>query len=172
MDCREVQKRLPVDPDSDLSEEERSQIQAHLDSCIACQKEARRLEASWQVLGRWQEVEPSPYFKQKFWSKIADLDKNKRSKGWLSWGWRIAWVPVGSLAAIFLLILTWIIWPSTQKNGDFPIATTNQQSGLLEFAASLDLLEHKDLLLEMELLEDFDLLLALEEDDEISNEEG
>ncbi|MCI0528138.1 MAG: zf-HC2 domain-containing protein [Nitrospira sp.] len=170
MDCHEVQKRLPVDLDSDLSEEQRLQIQAHLATCIPCQKEVRRLEASWQVLGRWREIEPSPYFKQRFWSRIADLDKNKQSKGW--WGWRIAWVPAGSLAAVLLLILTWILWSSTQKDGDLQVAPMNQQSNLLEFAATLDLLEHKDLLLEIELLEDFDLLLALEEDTKSPNEEG
>jgi type VI protein secretion system component VasK len=159
-----------VDLDSDLSEEQRSLIQAHLNTCIACQKETRQLEASWQALGRWRETEPSPYFKQKFWSRIADLDKNVQSKGW--GGWRVAWIPAGSLAAVLLLILTWILWPSTQKNGDLQIASTDQQSRLLEFATTLDLLEHKDLLLEMELLQDLDLLLALEEDAASPNEEG
>jgi hypothetical protein len=117
-------------------------------------------------LGQWQEVNPSPHFKQRFWEKISELEKQKASKGWISWGWRTVWVPVGSLAAVFFLILLWVLWPSAPKDGDVQMATANQQNSLLELAASLDLLEHKDLLLQMELLEDFDLLLALDEGSE------
>jgi anti-sigma factor RsiW len=166
MNCHEVKKKLPDFLDSQLSEEQSTQIHHHLESCMPCTQEVKRLQTTWEVLGQWPEVNPSPHFKQRFWEKISELEKQKAPKGWLSWGWRTAWIPLGSLAAALFLILLWVLWPSAQKDDDVQMATVNQQNSLLELAASLDLLEHKDLLLEMELLEDFDLLLALDEGSE------
>ncbi len=173
MNCHEVEKRLPLFLEPDLPEVQKSEIREHLSSCPACAEKARKLESTWRLLGQWPEAEPSPQFKQRVWVRIDEIEEKRRAKKWTfalgGWGWRVAWLPVGSLAAALLLILTWVYWSSYRKD----ITTTaDSQVGTLELILSLDLLEHKDILLEMELLEDFDVLLALEESPGNSGTEG
>lgn len=170
MDCREVKRSLPAFLESDLSEDQRSQIRDHLTSCASCAQEMKQIEAAWEALGQWEEVSPSPLFKKKFWEKIADREGQKAPKGWTSWGWRVAWVPVGSLAAVLLAAFLWLFWSQPERTGTIQLAI--EHGKLVELAASMELLEHKELVEEMDLLEEFELLLALEDVSETPDEEG
>ncbi|GEM_PF-2697542 len=164
MDCHDIRKNLSDFLESELTQEQSAEIRTHLASCRPCTQEMKRHLATWKTLGKWKEIEPSPHFKQRFWSKIAEIENQKRSKAWLHWDWRPAWrIPLGSAAAVLLVTLTWFLWPSAERERQ--VAQSDKNNSLVELVTSLDLIEDKEVLAEMDLLQDesFDLLLSLEE---------
>ena len=180
MDCHEVKNSLSALLDSDLPQEDESQIRYHLESCGACKKEMETLQATWNLLGQWNTEEPASDFEQKFWAKIAEVETHERPNGWLdfiqTWffpqkRWRVSWVPLGSLATAMLLIMAWIFQPTSTETPR-PAVVHNEQTTMVEMLTSLNMLEHKELIENMELLENFELLLNLEEMYSSTSENG
>ncbi len=187
MDCHEVKNSLPAFLEADLQQEDESIIRLHLDNCTACKAELEVLQASWDILGQWKAEEPARDFEQKFWTKIAEVETSKSSpvrldrlQKWLRssrsqrW-WKTSWVPLGSLAAAAMVLITiWIFRSSSPGVTGFGEQTASQQeeAAMVEMLSSLSILEHDELIENMELLENFELLLSLEEMSREKDEKG
>lgn len=172
MECHDVKKRLPELLDKDEMPEDATQLLDHLESCALCTNEMKRLQASWDLLETWKGIEPSSNFKQKVWTKIHERKTHEVSSRWFPRRWWISWVSwasLGSLAVVMLLIVTWILWPSS---GKWSTDEMNKKRSALEMLVSLDVLEMEDLLTDMELLENLDMLLALEEVSQTLDKDG
>ncbi len=80
MKCRKVKKYLSVFLDGELDVKERLEIEAHLKKCFSCSHERDLLQDSWEMLGRWNDIEPSAHFKAGFWRKVQEQESGKRKQ--------------------------------------------------------------------------------------------
>ncbi|OGX37716.1 MAG: hypothetical protein A3G91_01930 [Omnitrophica WOR_2 bacterium RIFCSPLOWO2_12_FULL_50_9] len=71
MRCVEIKKLIPVYLDGESDPQETMAVKEHLASCAACQKELHALERSWKMLGEWQNIEPSPGYVSRFWTRVS-----------------------------------------------------------------------------------------------------
>lgn len=60
MDCADIQERTTAYFAEELSPVEREQVLTHLATCSACRQETEALHSTWELLGTWREVSPSP----------------------------------------------------------------------------------------------------------------
>lgn len=60
MDCADIQERTTAYLAEELSPVEREQVLTHLATCSGCRQETETLRSTWELLGTWREVSPSP----------------------------------------------------------------------------------------------------------------
>ena len=70
MDCHEIRKLIPLYLDHELGEVDQQQVDAHVQNCPDCQREAREIEKSWELLGEIKAVEPDPNYLARFWQSV------------------------------------------------------------------------------------------------------
>jgi predicted membrane metal-binding protein len=118
--------------------------------------EEEKKQALLQFVGKWQEIDPTPDFKARFWSKINNAPQPEwmEHQKWWSWSWPQIFVPASAFVAIFVVVLSFLVWAPYQKD-----------ARVASFSGSIptELLDNKDLLTDMELLSDLDLLMEIEE---------
>lgn len=106
MNCSEVVERLPALLEGELSPEAEQAVRLHLSACMACREEEHALVGAWDVLGDWEDLEPSADLTERIMARVR-LDEavvvplgRPRWQGALHrWGRRVA-----ALAATFLLV--------------------------------------------------------------------
>ncbi len=80
MDCKTVEKHLPLFIEKQLSENIRAQVQEHLNTCSDC---ARLLDRFWQVwpsLESRQDIQPSAGFALQLQRRVIDFDEESCRK--------------------------------------------------------------------------------------------
>ena len=168
MNCDEVKEGLSGFLESDLSEGRMAQIRDHLARCQSCSEERRRIEAGWELLRAWPEVEPSRDLAGRIWARIEQDEPV--FKGRFQWGSWPTWAPVGGLVAATILITIWLVNPITKMKKDVVMLEADQT--VIEMISSIELLEQTELFEEMELLQSYDFLLTIDENTELLGMEG
>ncbi|MBI3359191.1 MAG: hypothetical protein HY037_06410 [Nitrospirae bacterium] len=124
--------------------------------------EEKKQQGVWELVGKWQEVNPTPDFKKRFWSRINEPALLVRSWGvralkaslsglHIEWSWPEIFIPASAFAAILVVVVSFLIWS--------PYENQNQ---VVDIMAWVDLVENKELLTEMELLADLDLIMEID----------
>ncbi len=169
MNCMEFKERLP-DLIGSRPEGWESSIIEHLSSCALCHEEHRRLQAGWELLKEWRDIEPSPGIQKEVLARINRIETSGKFRKPVPRRWRTAWASLGSLAAALLLIAFYLLWPSWKK--ETPVEESMGMIHLSEFLTMEEILEERELFSEMDLLENLDILLALDEMSEIPEKDG
>ncbi len=133
MNCKRVQKLLPLFVGEDLSAEKMSEVKIHLDTCRACLKEYKTYEVSLTqtkgLLARerkdWEDEE---------WElavQRAVIDKPARVSSLMPWPYKKSWA--FALMALLVVVLTlFVIRPANididEQTG---IVTSKTPSGIL-----------------------------------------
>jgi anti-sigma factor RsiW len=77
MNCQEIKKLLIPFLESELSESDRAIVEAHLQSCVDCQKEKMLLEKTWSMLDGLGSPKVSSDFTMDLMAKIYEQEEEK-----------------------------------------------------------------------------------------------
>lgn len=80
MGCLEIREKLLDYIEGNVSDNDKTVIGAHLETCPVCRKEYVAYNKSWEALDGWRDIEPDPAYKAHFWEGVR-----KRETGLLSW---------------------------------------------------------------------------------------
>ncbi len=142
MKCREIHEQIHEALDGRLDVAARRKLDAHLESCAACQEKAENLKGMWDLLLEFPEIEPSPHF----------LARVKRRLG-IPFGWKLAGGLLASAAAV-LLAFVFLAGPTAgpdEPGVDPKAPVTAEERELLEY---LDVAENYEVVGALEVLID------------------
>ena len=103
MSCERMENRILAYMDGRLNENERAEVQKHLDACPACRVRATEFSSVSDLLDELPVIEPSPAFDVRVRARIAA--EPIRQSWWASWGW-LRPSPRIAFAASMLLLAT------------------------------------------------------------------
>jgi predicted anti-sigma-YlaC factor YlaD len=159
MECHEIKKLIPVFLDHELSDADDQQVKAHLLNCPDCQREARAIEKSWDLLGELKAVEPDPNYMARFWQSV-DVQMPWYSKIYENVQavfLQRHWVPAMAGAVIVVMISTIATMQYLKKpNAAAVLVELNEAE--LEMVANIDLAEHYEIIHELDFFSDFDII--------------
>ena len=70
MKCEEIKNNMTAFLEGELSGEDEKLFRAHIDSCSQCREEIELHRETWNILGEWKDIEPSPSFTADFWEAV------------------------------------------------------------------------------------------------------
>jgi len=146
MSCERVSNSLVSYLDGRASAEERSIVEAHLQSCAACRERAEEFRRLWDVMAEAPAVEPSFGFDARLRQRIA-AEARPRLWSWL--------VPSPRLAAAVVVLVGLSIFVSVKPNK--PMTTGNSTVNSEEqfrMIKDLGVLENYDVLSNFDALSD------------------
>ena len=77
MKCKKVRKKLLIFINGEFSEKHRIKIRNHLNGCPDCLKQSNVLSKIWDVPGKLEKIEPSPYLWNKISLRIAEYENSQ-----------------------------------------------------------------------------------------------
>jgi predicted anti-sigma-YlaC factor YlaD len=134
MTCETARPLLPLHPDPGERPEVRDAVADHLRACPACADAWRRLQASWEALGTWDDVAPAPGFADAVHARVRASARRRRH-----------WAPMAAAAAVLLAVTSLFLVPTVTAPG---LSSTD-----IEIVRHLDLLENYELVSAMDALE-------------------
>jgi len=75
MKCLKVRRKLIAFLDNELGKQERDKIEEHLNSCSVCSEELNNLSGVFETICLYEEIEPSPHFRNIVKQKIEKQEK-------------------------------------------------------------------------------------------------
>ncbi len=84
MNCEETKLNITSLLEGDLSSEDEENFKAHIETCPHCREEVEAHKKTWQILEKWEDIEPSPSFTADFW-KAVEKDPEAASIGESTW---------------------------------------------------------------------------------------
>jgi len=157
MDCSEIIKLIPLYLDGELEADEHLHVQSHLDACTECRREARAIQATWEMIDELDDIQPDPNFQTRFWSRVANQtswqEKFLNDIKDLIFDRRL--VPALAAAGLILCVSS----VATYKY----IQTSSSDGFMAEFSdADLDMMDNIDLAENFDLIRNIDLISDLE----------
>ncbi|MFQ5963387.1 MAG: anti-sigma factor family protein [Candidatus Scalinduaceae bacterium] len=159
MDCQSIQKLIPVYLDAQLEAQELRKVKEHLNDCPHCQKEMVRFEKSWDLLSKWEDVEPEPGYISRFWERLS-LERPWYERFLLNLKDiftvrkpAFVWATVSMV--IIVCILTFSNYLINLKT-DNMLASMNPQD--LELLGELELVQNIDIIENIDWLEDWEII--------------
>lgn len=146
MNCEKVSSSLIGYLDGRANAEERSMVEAHLQSCAACRERAEEFRRLWDVMAEVPAVEPSFGFDTRLRQRIATEGRPRL------WAWL---VPSPRLAAAVVVLVGLSVFVSVKPNG--PVTVGNSQANSEEqfrMIKDLGVLENYDVLSNFDALSD------------------
>ena len=70
MNCEDIQKQLKAFQSTDMDEQNKNEIQIHVNSCQKCSRYLQQLTRLSEVVQAWKGMEPSPYLWKKVKSRL------------------------------------------------------------------------------------------------------
>ena len=109
MDCRNVQDRMTAYLAQELVPVEQEHLLAHLAICDGCRQETETFRETWEMLGTWQDVSPSPALEARILANLGRIEPSvvrasqPRLQPWL--------VATSALVAALLSTLSALLLP-------------------------------------------------------------
>jgi len=110
MRCREVEKKLSAYSDGELSQDQRTRLESHIQQCNTCRQSLEMLSGIWNLVGELPEAKFLPNFYVRLKARMA-LDAEKREARWFD---RVL-IPASAVAIVVFGILVGSI---AGKNGE------------------------------------------------------
>jgi anti-sigma factor RsiW len=163
MNCSDARPILPLYLDGDLQEAERHRLDVHLETCPECRRELELLEASWQMLGELDEIEPEPFYVSRFFARVeAKMPWHAKLAGFIK-GLLAPRPLIPILAAAILVIVIAVGVNQLPPNSDKELAMIQFNGVDPEMVESMDVAEYFDLINELDFLSDMEVIQDLDE---------
>lgn len=165
MQCHKIKKLIPGFLEGALDSKSNQDVLKHLQACEVCAKEKELYEKTWQLMGEWQDIEPEPGFKSRFWNRLVSRKTEIIRTPALNILRLTQRLTVAlATAAIVILAMNFVIPKYFQsKNTEILISSLNEEEMVL--IENIDLLENLELIEAIEFLEDLDIIENLGEQD-------
>lgn len=135
VNCKHARQLLSEHVDGRLAGPLRRDLENHLTACVSCREEEQSLRVTWELLGNYPTIEPSPNFFMKLRAKLR----------------RPAWKVLGPIVAVAAaVVLTVGLFVAQGGSPKVPVVTDEER----ELAENLELLENYDTLSTLELIAD------------------
>jgi predicted anti-sigma-YlaC factor YlaD len=164
MNCTDSRHLLPVYLDGELEESEQRRVQAHLDGCEACRREAEIIANSWVMLGELDEIEPNPFYVSRFFARVAERRP-----------WHAKWIdalkglltprrllPIMAAAGLVILIGISVTRIQQRTAEDTRLAAIQFNGVDPELFESIEIADNFELINEWEFLSDMEIIQELE----------
>ena len=103
MNCKKVRKMLTAYISDELGGDERWKIETHLQMCPSCQREHTSFQATREMLGIWNEVNPPEELSQRFEVRLAEEMQKGETKSFIPFRWLSSkWLHVSATAVCFI----------------------------------------------------------------------
>lgn len=109
--CLQVEELLPAYDEGDLAPDEVRRLEGHLAGCASCRTLLAGLRSSWERLGSWEDLEPSPAWRQDFWRSLGREDERRRW-GPLRFLRDRRWAGLATAAVLALGFFGGTLWPA------------------------------------------------------------
>jgi anti-sigma factor RsiW len=144
MSCKNIESALIAYLDGKARENERRDVEAHLETCAACRTRAEEFRRVWSVLDEVPAVEPSLGFDARVRQRVA-AEPRPRPFGWL--------IPQPRFAFAISLLLALAVWISAIAPApEQDLSAGNAEE--FEMIQNLQVLEDYEVLANMEVLSD------------------
>ncbi len=175
MNCHDIQKLMPIYLDDALEPNEMKEVKIHVDECALCQKEMADYKASWDMLGEWEDIQPSPNYVSRFWTELS-LQKKWYEKVWevipireLINGIGIIkekilqkhLVPVLATACVIVIVSAVAMQNYSQEKGAREILAHWEVIDM-EMVENIELAENLDVIQDLEFWEDWGIIESLD----------
>ncbi len=160
MRCQKAKRFLPLFLDGQLNEKLTIKVKDHLEDCLGCSDEINLLKQSWDLLGEWEPVAPSPNFKATFWQRVVREEVSERRPVFVFPRLRPSLVPAFATLTIILvfsiILANFLSVPGIQRLAQL---TAGQDIQMLK---ELDLAEDFEIIKNLNTLEDIEIIDSLE----------
>jgi len=162
MKCDHIKSLLPLYSDEALEPSEMEAVKGHLKSCPACREELAALQASWEALEEWGDIEPAPGYVSRFWTGLA------QRKSWPEKLWdRLRgleagpfWAPVLVTACVAVIVSVLVV--SRLQPGHAPEEFAGLNAEEIEMVENIELAEHFEIIQDLDFWENWDIMEDLE----------
>jgi hypothetical protein len=187
MICETIKTHLVAYRDGELSEQDRTRVTAHLNTCPTCTREEKQLARVDQMLINLERITPSPDFAAAFWRRLEQEGQSSQEEpesrlarwwrelreGFPSW----QWTPALAGAASLLVFLSYMLTsrptttptppaqPAVKVAAEVPAPVAKEPGLFVDygFLGDLDKLNHFDEIAAVQLPGEHDTELASEE---------
>ena len=106
MKCREFKKWIGEYVDGELTSSLKVDFDRHMVECLSCRKSYESIAGAWESLKGLPEIEPSPAFVSRFWTKVSAQGAHKEgfSGAFINNFLRFKWAPVAMTLCVFVII--------------------------------------------------------------------
>jgi len=139
MSCQKMETRSLAYVDGRLKEDERAEVEKHLEGCAACRLRANEFRAVGDLLDELPMIEPSGAFNARVHALVA-AEPQKR-KSWVAW-----LTPSPRIAFVASLLLVATVWLGSQPvehpaiaEQDLPVVENADYDVISSFAPLSDL---------------------------------
>lgn len=163
MKCQKIKPLLTLFLDGQLAGKKAREVKAHLEACPLCAKELNLLKESWNLLGEWKPVIPSPNFKAAFWQKVSQEELAtvvERKPVFIFPKLKPRLAPAFATVTTILIIgILLVNLTSTRNLNQLALASKDEDISMLK---QLDLMEELDIIKELHILEDLEIVDSIE----------
>lgn len=159
MTCREIEIRAIAYMDGRLLPQEREAMEQHFQSCPACAEQMQGFVQVSDLLGGWEDMQPSPGFHARLEQRLQET----ASAGWWESFWsRLLPVPAPSpvFATVFLVVL--LVSAMLMRYSPAPVETIARQQPAATASAGSQGVDELTLYQNLALLEDWEVVTNFE----------
>jgi Predicted transmembrane transcriptional regulator (anti-sigma factor) len=102
MKCENFKELILEYPDGELSQSERLRVETHLRECEGCDLLFKQVNGVWNLLDRWDGIEPEGDFVAKFWDRVSEGEVRGGILDFFR-NWRSGWAIAVSVAVILIV---------------------------------------------------------------------
>lgn len=157
-----IRSELVAYLDDELDAGARAAVEAHLESCAACREEIRFYQRTWDALGAYPEMEPSPDFLFRLNDRLAAEDPAALGPSWVG-----VWLARAAAAAAVLAVAWFGRLALERLDAPPPAPVARLTAEEKRIVADLQVLADRqfDLIHDLELVEHYPALDQLTEGD-------
>lgn len=161
MRCHEAKGLLGLFLDGKLEEVQSIKLKAHLDKCPTCSEELNLLRESWNLLGEWKSITPSPNFKSTFWQRVSQEETvAERKPIFVFPRLDVRFAPaVATIAVILIIGILLANFASVGNLQQLALITKDEDILMLK---ELDLTEDLEIIQNLHVLEDLEAIDSIQ----------
>ena len=156
MKCQEFKKWVGDYVDGELIGSLRGDFDEHMDQCLTCRQSYEAIARAWDILGELPEIEPSPAFVSRFWTKVAEQGARKDLLAKIFHYPK--WMPVAVTLSMVVIVGSLNVFNINSTRGEMS-RLSGSDSEIIE---NIELAEHLDVINDFDWLEDLDVIQDLD----------